>query len=209
MQKYGLILFDFDGTLADTLPWFQSVFHVVGEKHGFRKLDQSDHEKLRECDSKEILKMLGVPFWKVPRIAAEMRRLMSGHIAETKLFPGTSSLLENLAAKGAMLGIVSSNSYENISQILGPENMSRIAYHECGVSMFGKASKLKKVLRSSKTSYTQAIYIGDELRDLVAARAAGVAFGAVSWGYNSAESLQKQCPDEMFQSMEEIVKKVC
>jgi phosphoglycolate phosphatase len=209
VQKYRLILFDFDGTLADTLPWFRSVFHIVGEKHGFRKLDQGDHEKLRERDSKEILKMLGVPFWKVPMIANEMRGLMASRIRETKLFPGTSALLKNLAAKGARLGIVSSNSFENVSQILGAENMLRIQYHECGVSMFGKASKLKKVLRSSKTPPAQAIYIGDELRDLVAARAARVPFGAVSWGYNSPEALKKQCPDEMFLSMEEIVEKVC
>src|SRR6185295_5601834 len=184
-QKYKLVLFDFDGTLADTLPWFQSVFHVVGEKYGFRKLTQADYEKMRDCDGKQMLKTLGVPFWKVPLIANEMRKLMAGRIAESKLFSGTSVLLKNLEARGAMLGIVSSNSYENISQILGAENMARIHHHECGVSMFGKASKLKKVLRAAGMPHTHTIYIGDELRDMVAAKAARIAFGAVSWGYNS------------------------
>ena len=49
--RYRLVLFDFDGTLADTLPWFQSVFHVVGQKYGFRKLEEADYEMLRHCDS--------------------------------------------------------------------------------------------------------------------------------------------------------------
>src|SRR3954465_10085789 len=147
MPMYRLVLFVFYGTLADTLPWFQNVFHAVGEKYGFKKLEQADYEMLRDCDSKQMLKKLGVPFWKVPLIANEMRKLMAGRIDETKLFPGTPLLLKQLAATGATLGIVSSNSYENIRQMLGEENMAHIKYNECGVSMFGKASKLKKILR--------------------------------------------------------------
>ena len=209
MAKYPLVLFDFDGTLGDTLPWFQSVFHVVGEKYGCKKLSKAELEKLRDCSSKQVLKKLGVPFWKVPLMGNEILKLMASHLKETQLFPGTTSLLKELTAKGAIVGIVSSNSYENISQILGAENMARIGYHECGVSMFGKASKLKKVLRASGIPSCQAIYIGDELRDLEAAKTARVAFGAVSWGYNSPEALKRRCPNEMFLSMEEIVQKCC
>ncbi|MDB6035013.1 MAG: HAD-superfamily hydrolase, subfamily variant 1 family protein 2 [Verrucomicrobiales bacterium] len=208
MAKYRLILFDFDGTLADTLPWFQSAFHVIGGKYGFKKLDPAEYEKLRDYDSKQILKALGVPFWKVPLIAKDMMSLMAQHIREAKLFPDTHMLLQTLSSRGLTLGIVSSNSEENIRHVLGQEITARILFYECGVSMFGKAAKLKKVLRQSRTAPDQALYIGDELRDLQAAKAAGIPFGAVSWGYNRAEALQRQVPTEMFCSMAEIVKRL-
>lgn len=208
MAKYELALFDFDGTLADTLPWFQSVFHVVGEKHGLRRLDPAEQEKLRDSDSKALLKALNAPFWKVPLLVRDMRVLMAQHIQEAKLFPETRDLLKTLRAKGVSLGIVSSNSEENIRSVLGAEAASQIHFFECGVSMFGKPSRLKKLLRKSGLAPAQAIYIGDEFRDLEAARTVGMAFGAVSWGYNRAEALKKRGPDELFLSMQEMAERL-
>jgi phosphoglycolate phosphatase len=205
-QKYKLVLFDFDGTLADTLPWFQSAFHLIGDKYGFKKLDQAEYEKLRDYDGKQILKALGVPFWKLPLIAKEMMALMAQNIREAQLFPDTPILLKTLSDRSLTLGIVSSNSQENICHVLGHELTARIRFFECGVAMFGKASKLKKVLSQSRTAPEQALYIGDELRDLQAANAAGIPFGAVAWGYNRAEALQRQGPAKMFSSMQEIMR---
>ena len=208
MLKYKLVLFDFDGTLGDTLPWFQSAFDLVGQQYGIRKLTPLDHERLRECDTREMLKELKVPLWKVALMAAEMRKLMASRISETKLFPGTSGLLESLSRSGVRLGIVSTNSYDNISNILGPDNTALIRYFECGVSLFGKAAKLRKALRASRIPAGEALYVGDELRDLNAARAAGLAFGAVTWGYNSVSAFQKRAPEEIFPTMEQMVQRL-
>lgn len=208
VAKYELVMFDFDGTLGDTLPWFRSVFHTVSEKHRLKKLSPEEYEQLRDYDGKQMMKALGIPFWKLPLIAKDMRSLMAANIPDTKTFPDTGWLLQNLAAKGISLGIVSSNGEENIRQILGSESASLIRYYECGVSMFGKPAKLRKVLRQSGIHAAQAIYIGDELRDLQAARDAGLAFGAVAWGYNRAEALRKQKPEEVFLTMQEIVERL-
>lgn len=208
VAKFELVMFDFDGTLGDTLPWFQSVFHTVSEKHGLKKLSAEEYERLRDFDGKQMMKVLGIPFWKLPLIAKEMRSLMAANIRATKPFPETGWLLQSLAARGIRLGIVSSNGEENIRHILGSESASLIRYYECGVSMFGKPAKLKKVLRQSGMRAEQAIYIGDELRDLQAARDARLAFGAVAWGYNRAEALRNQKADEMFSTMQEIVERL-
>jgi phosphoglycolate phosphatase len=209
VPKYKLILFDFDGTLGDTLPWFQSAFDLVGEKYGIRKVGPAEHELLRECDTRQILKELKVPLWKVALMAREMRKLMAARIAETKLFPGTAALLEALTSQGLELGIVSTNSYENISNILSPRNRALIRHFECGVSLCGKTAKLKKALRTSGVPRGSALYVGDELRDLDAAKAAGMAFGAVSWGYNSPAAFHKRSPEEMFSSMDELAEYLC
>ena len=83
------------------------------------------------------------------------------------------------------------------------------SHYGCGASLFGKAAKFKSVLRRSGYAAAETITIGDELRDLEAARSAGIAFGAVAWGYTRPEALRAHRPDEMFNSVDEICDRLC
>jgi phosphoglycolate phosphatase len=67
---------------------------------------------------------------------------------------------------------------------------------------------LESILNRSNISHDEAIYIGDEIRDLLAARGANIAFGGVSWGYNTVESLLEYSPREIFTSVAEIAGKL-
>lgn len=137
--------------------------------------------------------------------ALRMRQYMARDIGRISLFPGVDRLLRELAGRGAQLAIVTSNSIENVRQILGPESAALIHHYECGASMFGKRPKLRAVLRNSGIPAVEALCIGDEIRDLEAARAEGIAFGAVSWGYTHPQALQAHDPEEVFESLEEIL----
>jgi phosphoglycolate phosphatase len=207
-MKYKLVIFDFDGTLADTYPWFTSVLNEVADKYKFKKVQKSEYKKIRGCDANEILKYLGVPLWKMPMITNHMRKLMTKDIHQISLFEGIDNLLQCLSNKGVILAVVSSNSFENVCQILGPENAGLINYYECGVSIFGKQAKLKKILSKSGVLHKESIYIGDEIRDIEAAKNVNIAFGGVSWGYNKVESLKVHSPRELFASIDEIIKKI-
>ena len=124
------------------------------------------------------------------------------------LFPGTGEVLHRLAACGVQLGIVSSNSRENVERVLGTENAKLIAHFACGVSMFGKASKVREVFRRGAVEREQAIYIGDEIRDAEAASKARIAFGAVAWGQHSLAALRAENPAVIFETMGEIADKL-
>lgn len=206
--KYRLALFDFDGTLADTLPWIRSVFNEVAEEHGFRRVETHEYEHFRDLDGRTLLRELGLPLWKLPRVINSMRRRMARHTAAFSLFPGMSEALQCLAGNGVQLGIVSSNSRENVERVLGAIDSKRIAHFACGVSMFGKASKLREVLRRGKVSPKEAIYIGDEIRDAEAAVRLGIAFGAATWGQHSAKRLRARNPAEIFATVPEIVERI-
>jgi phosphoglycolate phosphatase len=206
--KYKLAIFDFDGTLADTVPWLVGVIDQVADRYGFNRLDGQDLERLRDYDSRRLLKHLGVPLWKLPMIGNHMRNLMARDIETIPLFDGVETLLRELSAKGVALAIVSSNSYDNIRTVLGPEIGSLISFYECGTSLFGKHARIRRVLRASGCPATHAIYIGDEIRDLEASRRERIAFGAVSWGYARVEALKAHSPAEVFASIEEILEKV-
>lgn len=206
--KYKLVIFDFDGTLANNFPWFKSVINKVADKYKFKRIKKNECETIRGYAPNKMLKYLEVPLWKLPMIENHLRTLMAKDIHQITLFSGINDLLKYLSNNQVILAVVTSNSYENVLQILGSENITLIDYYECGVSIFGKQGKFKKILRKSGIPRGESIYIGDEIRDSEAAKKANIAFGAVSWGYNTVESLKAQSPNEVFTNIKEIIKKI-
>jgi phosphoglycolate phosphatase len=207
-MRYKLVIFDFDGTLADSFPWFLSSINQVADQFQFRRIEESDLDTIRGLEAGQIIKFLGVPLWKAPVIGKHMRALMARDISRIRLFEGVDRMLQELAEQGVVIALVSSNSSENIRQILGPANAGLIRYYQCGVTIFGKQAKLRKVLQISGIAPEEAIYIGDEIRDLQAAKTENIAFGAVAWGYTKPESLFAQGPQIVFTSMDEIARKL-
>lgn len=207
-MKYRLIIFDSDGTLADTLPWMRGQFNELAEEHGFRKVEPHEYERFRDLHGSALLRELGLPLWKLPRVVSAMRRHMAEHTGQFSLFPGIAEALARFTKDGAQLAIVSSNSRENVERVLGAENSKQITHWACGVSMLGKAAKLRQVIRQSGVPRTEAIYIGDEIRDAEAAAKAGIAFGAVTWGQHGAEALRAQHPAEIFTSVQDMANKL-
>jgi phosphoglycolate phosphatase len=134
-----------------------------------------------------------------------MRRMKSEHLDTIPLFAGVDRLLQALAVKGVAAAMVSSDSEENVRRALGPANARLISYYACGASIFGKAKKFRRVLTMSGIAAKDAICIGDEVRDIEAARKAGLAFGAVSWGYATPQALATLSPEEMFDSMDDMI----
>jgi phosphoglycolate phosphatase len=159
---------------------------------------------LRRAGPREILKRLDVPRWKLPLIARHMRRLKSAHLADIALFPGVDAMLRALADGGLRLALVSSDHEANARRQLGEANAALFSHFDCGASIFGKAAKFRRVLKRAGVDTGQAIAIGDEVRDIEAARAAGIAYAAVAWGYADPATLAALRPDMMFATMEEI-----
>src|SRR5580698_7091618 len=108
-MKYRLAVFDFDGTLADSLPWLFAVMPGVAKKYGFRKVESADLHSLRGLTSRQMLTHLRLPAWKLPWVAAHVRKLQTKDIDQIVLFEGVSQMLHELAGKGVIIAIVSSN----------------------------------------------------------------------------------------------------
>jgi len=207
--KYRLAIFDSDGTLADTLPWLGSIFNELADEHGFRRIEAHELERFRNLHGHQFLRELDLPVWKLPRVMTAVRRRMAEHTGKLPLFPGIGDMLHRLAASGIQLAVVSSNSRENVQRILGADNAKLITQFLCGASMFGKAAKLRQVVRASLVAPGEAIYIGDEVRDAEAARKAGLAFGAVAWGLHDAKALRAETPAAFFATVREIADTLC
>ncbi|MBX3220683.1 MAG: HAD hydrolase-like protein [Labilithrix sp.] len=203
-MRYRLAIFDFDGTLADSFPWFASVLNTTAARYGFRRVEAAEAEGLRRCDSREILKRLELPMWKVPLVAAHMRQLKAEAAADIPLFEGAAKLLADLSERGVVTAIVSSDSEPSIRRTLGPVAAATVARFDCSSSLFGKAAKLRRTLQAMSVRADEAIYVGDEVRDGEAAAAVGMPFGAVAWGYSHPDTLAPLASGRLFRSFAEL-----
>lgn len=207
--NYDLALFDFDGTLADSLGWIRRATHRLADEFGFRKMTDAEMDRFRDSSPATILSGFGIPLWKMPRIATAMRRMMAAERDQIRLYDGIERFLRTAGQSGLRLGVVSSNSEENIRAILGPDNARRFDVFDCGAALLGKAGKLRHAARRAKVSVGRSIYVGDEIRDLEAAAKAGMAFGAVSWGFCRRAAFERRGPAAVFTTVEEMEDYLC
>jgi len=204
-SSYQLVIFDFDGTLADTYPWFLSIFDELAEHYHLPRLEKSALEALRKVDIQNISREYKISFVKMARMGTHLKRKMASQIEHIPLVTGMQTVIDRLHEMGVKMAVVSSNAEENVRQVLGTNNAAYFDAFECGVSLLGKRAKFEKILRQTGTSADQTLSLGDEVRDLKASRQSGLTFGAVTWGYADAETLQSHKPDALFNRPEEIL----
>lgn len=204
MKRIKLAIFDFDGTLADSFPFFVSVFNQLAQQHRFGTIDLNNACAFRAYSVRQMMRHVGMPHWKLPIVARSFIGLMKANVEQIGVFEGMEEVLSHLDARGTKLAIVTSNSYENVAAVLGRNIMERMQHVEAGASIFSKASRIRRTLKMCGMTEAEAVYIGDQVSDLQAARKAGVAFGGVAWGYATMDSLLAHHPDHALHVVEDI-----
>jgi len=203
-RRYDLAVFDLDGTLADSFGFFVANHNRLAQRHRFAPIAAHEVEHLRGMSPRQVMRHTRLPAWRLPLVARDFRRLMQAEGHAIACFDGAREALHALHARGMRLALVTSNSAQNSRRILGEDCWDLLAHVECGASLFGKARRLRRVLARTGVPAARAIYIGDQASDAEAARQAGLAFGAVAWGYATAEALQACNPEAWLQQVSEL-----
>jgi phosphoglycolate phosphatase len=203
-MSYELAIFDFDGTLADSFGFFIATHDTLARRHGFAPIESARIDEYRGLEPREIMRRQGVPIWRLPLIARDFMIMMARDGAAIRAFEGIAEALRQLARRGVTLAIVTANSEDNVRRVLGPDVMACIRLVDSGADLFGKRRRLERVMKQCAATPGTTIYIGDQTTDARAAREAGIAFGAVSWGYASAELLAGLAPDVMFTNVADL-----
>jgi phosphoglycolate phosphatase len=201
---YDLAIFDFDGTLADSAEWFFGSLNEVADRFGFLRTTDEERVALRQLGNREMLARLQVPMWKLPAIARHMRQRALRDIASIRLFDGIPEALADLHARGTALAVVSSNAEQNVRLVLGDRLAGNVGFFGCGSSLFGKPAKLRQAMKRLGVSPARTICVGDEVRDIEAARAAAAASAAVTWGYAAPDALISARPAHVLRSVADI-----
>ncbi len=181
------IVFDFDGTIADTYPIFREAFNEAAARFDVSPYRVSDEGYIRTLEASEVLRFHGIEPDLMGVFVMLLREGMEKRKEQAKLFSGVSEIISDLLAEGHSLGILSSNSRSLAATSLG-DLMDFFVHRQFDVSLRDKAGALA-TLRDSKAS-DGICSIGDEIRDLLAAEKTQVPFAAVSWGYNTIDALR-------------------
>jgi len=204
LPRYALAIFDFDGTLADSGDWFLSIADELADRFKFRHVAPGEVDDLRGRTSREVIRYLGIPRWKLPAIGRYVHAKLATQIDRVALFDGVTELIQTLSDAGVRIAVVTSNSEHNARAVLGTL-AERIEMFECGASLFGKAPRYRKVLKRMRIARQATLSIGDETRDIAAAHKVGIAAGAVLWGYANRDALLGCKPDVVFERPSEVL----
>ena len=199
-----VIIFDFDGTIADTMPHVIDILQDLSTKYGYTKLSTNEIQKLQELSIREIFKTLGVPFYKLPFIISDVKKMMREQILLVKPIDGISQEIHTLKKKSYSLGLITSNNKDIVLSFLKENNLDIFDYIYTGTSVFGKARAMQKFLEKYSLINDQVIYIGDEIRDIEATQKVKIPIIAVTWGYNSHKGLAKYNPDYLVDKPENL-----
>jgi 2-phosphoglycolate phosphatase len=184
------ILFDLDGTFADTAPDLALALNIM---RAARELAPMPPEATRPVTSLGARGLLGVGFGMTPEhpdypaMRTEFLDLYESNLCrETKLFPGMRELLESLADRGLQWGIVT-NKAERFAKPL--MDLLRVPGCACVVGgdttprMKPHPDSLFAACRMLGVEPQACTYVGDDRRDIEAGRAAGMQTIAVRYGY--------------------------
>lgn len=199
-RPFDLMIFDFDGTLADSAGWFRSILPDIAKRFGFRCPDAEELEDLRHKPPREVMRILKIPGWKLVLIAVHVRK-RAAKAEAFPLFEGVPEMLAELAKQGVPMAVVSSNAEVNVRRALGPEMSAQVSAWSCGAGMFGKAKHFRDVLKKMHVAPDRVLAVGDEIRDIEAAREVGLKTAAVAWGFAMKPALEAAGPDYCFETV--------
>ncbi len=189
------ILFDFDGTLGDTFEAGVEILNTLAGEFGFRGLPQSEVQHARDLSTRELMRHLGIPQMKLHRISKRGTEEITKRIMGIHPFPGVPEMLRELDAMDISLGVLTSNSEQNVRTFLRNHDLEVFDFIKSSSKLLGKSRVLRAIMKEFGFAAREILFVGDELRDIEAAQETGVHMAAVTWGYNSTAALEAAGPD--------------
>src|SRR3989344_489211 len=204
MQRYKLVIFDFDGTIASSLPSYIKIYNLVATKHNLKKIKKKDIPRLRGLSPKEVIAQLKVHFLQLPMLFFEGRNLMKKFENEILPIKGIKNVLKNLSKNNKLI-VLTSNTKKFVENFFIQHKIDYFSEIWSELNIFGKDRALKKILKKHALKPQQVLYIADEVRDIIACKKVGIAVASVTWGFNSRKILKKESPNYIINSPEKLV----
>ena len=200
-----LVIFDFDGTLADTWPWLAEELVANAGRLNYRQMTRAQVEELRSLDSCAMFEALELPFDRLPSVAADLRRRAEVAASGFRLFERVPYLIRTLHGFGATLAVVTSNKQSVVRIVLGDDLHALFTTLCCEVNVFDKTAAFTNIMSQTSTSAANTVVVGDETRDLQAAYLAGIRGIGVEWGYTAADAFRSSFPSQTATSVDQLL----
>lgn len=196
MNSHSAVIFDFDGTMADSIPLIRKIYTELAEKNNWTVLTDKQYEILRKGSLGEARKWAGIRFWQLPSIYRSARKLMRLESEKVKLFTGMTELVRELRERGCDVYVLSRNSSDTIAHVLERhdilDEVQILARRKR--TLGSKSAVIRRLVMEKGYDRRKVWMVGDEVRDLQAASITGVNSVAVKWGIQDIGLLKKYNP---------------
>ncbi len=204
-MSFRLLIFDFDGTIANTLEVAVEIVNELGAEFGFPEVNQTQLIEFKNKSVAELLKLSGLSWMQLPLFVKRARDRFKHHLAQVHPIEGMEEVLRALHAQGYQLGILTSNTEDSVKEFLDRYDLNHFEFIYAPDSLFGKSKVIKDVLKQFHLKRSEVVMIGDEARDIEAAVKAKVQSVAVTWGFNGEEILNECQPTYVVRKPAELL----
>lgn len=203
------ILFDFDGTLADT-PAIQLpiIKDILVNKYNY-KLSDADFDNLlkilRDKGPFAALLKIKFPLFKYPSLLKDIKGSLKSKMDNLKISKEMRDVIFT-CKKYAKIGILSGGNKDYIQIFIQNNKLENIfEYIYTDDKTQGKEKLFKKFLNTTKISKEDVVYVGDEIQDIKISKKIGIKIISVIWGVNSKKGLVENNPDFIADTPNQIV----
>lgn len=206
-MKKKYIIFDFDGTLADTIPVMFTIIQELAKEVGYaRPIIQADWDWVREHGLKDIPGKFNIPLIKIPYLLLEGRNKLKKQMFSIPPCRGMMEAIKTLKERGYALAILSSNSRESIQEFIVKNNLAQyFDFVHSELNIFGKDKALLSLMKQFKMAKDDTVYVGDEVRDFEACKKIDLDCISVTWGLNSKGALARSGSVTIIDNSHELV----
>ncbi len=195
-MDHKIVIFDFDGTIADSRKTVVEIANQLANEFGYDAVTEEEVLRLSHLSSVDIMLQSPIPLTQLPFLLRRVKKEFNKHIAKLQPFVGMKELLASLQAQGYCVGIVTSNMRNNVLEFLEKNQLeSYFNFVYSANTLFGKDKIIKKVIKQYNLPLEKTFYVGDETRDIEAAKKSNIKIVSVTWGFNSATILGQHHPD--------------
>lgn len=202
------VIFDFDGTIADTFNLTTELINSIAIKYNIEPFTNENIERLKSKKLTEIFSELHIPLFKAPAIINDIKHLISKEITTQQPITGMPEVITQLVAHAYSLSIVTSNTPDTVTNFLHRHQLEYFDHIYSDKSLFGKHVVLNNFIKKHSINREEAIYVGDEIRDIEAAHKAKLKIIAVTWGFNSKAGLRQYQPDYLVDTPQQLVETI-
>lgn len=204
MDTQKTVIFDFDGTLANTLELVAKIYNEHAQSFGAKQIDLNELDEYRKLGYKKAMKKAGIRWTVLPRLVLFISREMKSHMAGVKPYDGIVEVLKELQDRHVRIGVLTSNDAELVGDFFVAHGFPHFDFVVSEKTMFGKEKALRRIMKRHALAPKHVIYVGDEPRDITASRKAGIQVIGVSWGVGGHYGLEATPPDRLVDSMSQL-----
>jgi len=197
-----VLLFDFDGVVADSFDVFFTEVSAACRELGYYQLDSKEALlKIMETNAIVGLARAGFPLRKLRKLGKEFAPRIKAANERILPFPEMVELLGELGAAHPLY-IITSNQTPAVAEFVEKFGIGNVREILGSDKESSKVKKIKKVVKRHKGA--DAFYIGDTKGDMIEGRSAKVTTVAVSWGWHPEETLLAGKPDHLVRTPMEL-----